>query len=92
MDIWDPYHGVLYDRDARSVAGMGQPVRCGHCSRVYDLGKVTVVARYTDCSMWRCPGCSLLVDDRCDYFPMGTGRRDYVRLDEFGRPVNRRND
>jgi hypothetical protein len=52
------------ERHTPDTTGMTFPVRCRHCSRVYDLGKVEVVARYTDCSMWRCPGCSILADDR----------------------------
>lgn len=40
------------------------PVRCRHCGRVYDLAKVTVTARYTDCSMWKTPCCKILADDR----------------------------
>ena len=68
---------------------MSQRVRCTWCGHIYDLGHVTVVARYTDCSMWKCPGCKTLVDDRGE-----TGwksRKDYERiadeprLDIFGR-------
>lgn len=54
------------------------PVRCAHCSGIYDAGKVTVTARYTDCSMWNAPCCGRQVDDR------GAGwkvRTDYVELD-----------
>lgn len=46
------------------TSGMTSPVRCTHCSKVYDLGTVTVTARYLDCSMWKSPCCGLTVDDR----------------------------
>lgn len=57
-DGWDQLHEQL------AIAEMSYPVRCTRCERVYDLGKVTVVARYTDCSAWKCPGCGITVDDR----------------------------
>lgn len=59
------------------IEGMTFPVRCNHCRRIYDLGTVTVTARYVDCSMWKSPCCGLLVDDR------GVGwksRADYTEL------------
>jgi phage FluMu protein Com len=74
-----PYH---------DVSGMTQPCRCTHCGRVYDLGKVTIVQRYLDCSVWQCPGCKLQVDDRGE--TGWTTRRDYVRLDGNGREVRQR--
>jgi hypothetical protein len=46
------------------VALMLFPVRCTHCHEVYDAGKVTVTARYADCSVWRSPCCKRTVDDR----------------------------
>lgn len=58
-------------------------VRCNHCRGVYDLGSVEVIARYTDCSVWRCPHCDALVDDRGE-----TGwksRKDYEPVRE-GEP------
>jgi hypothetical protein len=63
---------------ASDISGMTSPVRCTRCGGVYDLGNVTVTARYTDCSMWRSPCCDLLVHHRGE-----TGwksRGDYVRL------------
>jgi hypothetical protein len=39
-------------------------VRCRHCAHVHDAAKVTVVQRYKDCSVWRCPSCDVLIDDR----------------------------
>lgn len=73
--VWAGY-GLF--QPAPGVSGMTSPVRCTHCGGVYDLGTVTVTARYLDCSMWRSPCCDLPVDDRGD-----TGwksRADYVRL------------
>jgi hypothetical protein len=69
------------------VTGMHQPARCTHCRTVYDLGTVTVEQRYADCSVWRCPGCKLAVDDRGE--TGWTSRRDYIRLDAQGREVRR---
>jgi hypothetical protein len=41
------------------------PVRCMHCSAVYDIGRVQVTGRYTDCSVWTSPCCGHPgVDDR----------------------------
>lgn len=57
---------------------MAQMVQCTHCGGSYDLAKVEVTARYTDCSMWTSPCCDLLVDDRGD-----TGwksRKDYIHI------------
>jgi hypothetical protein len=67
-----------YGQLAEDTAGMFSPVRCTWCRRVYDLGKVEVTARYTDCSMWKAPCCGRTVDDRGD-----TGwksRKDYEHL------------
>lgn len=35
--------------------------RCGH---IFDLGHVTVIGRYADCSTFNCPGCGVHIDDR----------------------------
>ena len=62
------------------INDMSSPVRCTHCSGIYDLGKVEVTARYADCSMWKSPCCNRLVDDRGD-----TGWKpfkDYHRLEK----------
>lgn len=60
------------------ISGMTYPVRCNHCSGVYDLSKVTVTARYTDCSMWQSPCCGREVDDRG--VSGGKASRDYEYL------------
>jgi hypothetical protein len=72
IDRFDPKRG--HDE----TAGMVSPVRCAYCSRVYDLGTVTVTARYMDCSVWKSPCCDRTVDDRGetgwksikDYYPL----------------------
>jgi hypothetical protein len=51
-----------------STEGMTSPVRCTHCRRVYDLGTVTVTARYLDCSCWNSPCCNRSVDDRDEFW------------------------
>lgn len=67
---------------AAQTADMTFPVRCTWCSGVYDVAKVTVTARYTDCSIWKAPCCGRQVDDRGD-----TGwksRKDYERIPKGG--------
>jgi len=58
---------------------MTSPVRCLHCRVIYDMGAVQTIDRHLDCSTWHCPGCKLLVDDRC----LGGwgGRRDVERVE-----------
>ncbi len=58
---WD---GEVIEDLTTLTEGMTYPVQCSHCHGIYDLGKVTVTARYTDCSMWKSPCCGLTVDDR----------------------------
>lgn len=53
---------------------MLSPVLC-RCGEVYDTAKVTVTARYADCSMWRSPCCGALADDRT------WTHQPYTRLD-----------
>lgn len=43
---------------------MISPVRCRWCGTIHDGAHVTVVQRYADSSVWRCPGCETLIDDR----------------------------
>lgn len=62
------------------VSQMHAPVRCKWCGCVHDSGPVTVVARYSDCSVWRCPGCGVLVDDRDPRWGGGV-----YKLDRQGR-------
>lgn len=65
---------------------MHLPVRC-RCGAVYDLGSVTVTARYTDCSMWRTPCCDIVTDDR---LPGWGGPRTYEEIDKHPSPPERR--
>jgi hypothetical protein len=61
------------------IADMSMPVQCT-CSKIYDLGKVEVTARYADCSMWKAPCCGRPADDRGD-----TGwklTKDYHHIDK----------
>jgi len=39
-------------------------VRCTWCLKTYNVMDVHVIARYSDCSVWRCPHCKARVDDR----------------------------
>lgn len=61
---------------------MYQPVQCGFCSRIYDLGTVTVTSRYVDCSVWRTPCCGHTADDRGE--SGWKSRQDYHRLSRPG--------
>jgi hypothetical protein len=80
-------YGIFYD-DGRytrfeppaDVSGMTSPVRCTMCSHVYDLGQLTEYSRHLDCTVWKCPGCGITVDDR----PPGWGARDYAELGPDG--------
>jgi hypothetical protein len=56
--------GVVFERVPLEAEGMTSPVRCAHCGKIYDLGRVEVVGRYTDCSVWNTPCCNRQVDDR----------------------------
>lgn len=82
---------MMFDPRENQAAGMTSPVRCGHCGGVYDLGTVTVTARYADCSVWRSPCCGRTVDDRpagwkayADYTEIDKSQP--MRLDPLGRP------
>lgn len=45
--------------------GMLYPVLHSTCNKVHDAGgKVEVVARYADCTIWKCPSCGGQCDDR----------------------------
>jgi hypothetical protein len=59
------------------ISEMTTPARCAWCWRVYDLGRVTVLSRYSDCSIWRSPCCGRLVDDR-----RWGSRSDYTEIDK----------
>lgn len=62
----DEFGRVTFEPD---TAGMLAPGRCTRCGHVHDSGPVEVIARYADCSVWKCPRCSAQIDDR----PIGWG-------------------
>lgn len=76
-------YGYTYGFDVPTdvdVASMTSPVRCLRCYRgVYDLGTITVTARYLDCSVWRTPCCGVEVDSRGASGGWGT-RADYEHV------------
>lgn len=54
-------------------------VICNHCRGTYELGRVTTVARYADCTMFIAPCCGRTVDDRSwKIFPDFTKIRDEI--------------
>lgn len=61
------------------IAEMFKPVRCT-CGQVYDLGKVEVTARYSDCSVWKAPCCARTTDDRGETGWKST--QDYTVIDK----------
>lgn len=61
------------------VSGMRFPVKCARCRHIHDGASVTVVQRYSDCSRWRCPNCTTIIDDR----PIGWGG-SAIPLDRYG--------
>lgn len=71
----DPLHRI--EQLTAQVEAMMSPVRCTHCRGIYDLGNVTVTARYADCSVWESPCCGLTVDDRGEGWK---SRPDYTEL------------
>lgn len=84
MSIYDGYGWQDSPRmrmaEMERIRAMSWPVRCTHCNRVYDGGKVTVIQRYADCSVWVSPCCRIQVDDR-GTGPFGKSRRDITELD-----------
>lgn len=68
---WNEAYGL-----AARIKGMAFPVRC-RCGAIYDVGKVTVTARYLDCSVWKTPCCKQTADDRGD---TGWGIKHYERI------------
>lgn len=52
-----------------AMEDMTAPGRCARCSHVHDKAAVTVLGTYSDCSVWACPSCGAMIDDR----PVGWG-------------------
>lgn len=67
---------------ATSPAQMMWPMKCRWCRCIHDAGKVEVVQRYLDCSVWRCPGCGVLIDDRTEAWGGSA-----FRVDAEGRKI-----
>jgi hypothetical protein len=84
MSDYDAYgmrHRVREVLDEQATEGMMFPVRCTWCSGVYDVARVEVTGRYTDCSMWKAPCCGRLVDDRGEGWKF---RADFTRIPKGG--------
>jgi hypothetical protein len=84
MSSYYDIFGMRHHRDdveAELIADMMFPVRCTWCSRIYDVAKVEVTARYTDCSMWKSPCCGRVVDDRGEGWKP---RADFTRIPKGG--------
>lgn len=62
MYTMDLYGRILHIKS--DIEEMDHPMRCTRCGLTHDAAKVTVVQRYSDCSVWKCPGCKALIDDR----------------------------
>jgi hypothetical protein len=77
MRLHRMHPGALLD-----AIDMCQPVQCGRCGRIYDLGKVEVLHRYLDCTLFRSPCCKQQVDTRCEDAPGWTSQVDYIRIDK----------
>lgn len=75
----DDYRMVKQEAERQAIAGMFKPVRCT-CGRIYDIGKVEVTARYTDCSIWKAPCCGRHADDRGETGWKST--QDYIVIDK----------
>lgn len=55
--------GIFYPPLTPEQEAMMTPAVC-QCGQVYDLGMVTVTARYADASVWTAPCCGVQADDR----------------------------
>lgn len=66
--------------EEKQIEGMGCPVRCTFCGRVYDLWDVHVTQRYADCSVWKTPCCNHEADDR-----VWPGRAHFTKIERKNR-------
>jgi hypothetical protein len=39
-------------------------VKCTHCGLTYNLESVKIIARYSDCTVFKTPCCNVMADDR----------------------------
>lgn len=58
----DYFH--IAETSSQDVGEMSYPMLCRWCGCTHDAALVEVQQRYLDCSVWRCPNCQTLVDDR----------------------------
>lgn len=70
---YDTYGRLQAQAVKDQIKGMSSPVECV-CGEIYDMGRVEVITRYTDCSAWRAPCCGRLTDDR----PRWNGSQDSI--------------
>lgn len=80
----DMYGNLTYEPDTR---GMLAPGRCKRCHQIHDSGSVEVVARYQDCTVWKCPNCGAHIDDR----PIGWGG-SFEPIQRRARPFREQED
>jgi rubredoxin len=64
---------------------MLMPMQCTSCRLIFDAGKVEVTARYSDCSVWKCPGCGRTHDDRPSWSGGAGVRTGCIDLDARDR-------
>lgn len=69
---------------------MSAPYQCDSCGKVYDGGHVTVLARYVDCSLWKCPGCGRQHDSRHAWSSGPGARMGYTDLRAAERSIAER--
>ncbi len=77
FDMYGYFNGDMVNPD--EIRDMFSPVRCV-CGQIYDVGKVEVTARYTDCTMWKAPCCGRTADDR-----YGTGWSSVKHYDTINK-------
>lgn len=63
FDVYGRVRSITTAEELEAIREMSFPVRC-RCGKVYDIGAVTVTARYADCSVWKTPCCRRVTDDR----------------------------
>lgn len=72
------------------MSAFKMPARCHSCRKEFDLGHVTVVGRYADCDMWKCPGCGATHDSRMAWTGPEWRRMGYDDLAIAERAVRER--
>lgn len=68
---------------------MTDVVKCNRGGGLFDLGHVTPIARYADCTTFKAPCCGVHTDDRPGLFGGGISRLsdEELRAARTGRPV-----